>query len=46
MTKTPAGMKKPPCTLVTNASEEDMKRDLGFIPEAKPKASAPMKHEH
>ena len=30
--KDPGWFEKPPGTLVTNATEEDMKRDLGFIP--------------
>ena len=30
--KDPGWFEKPPGTLVTNATEEEMKRDLGFIP--------------
>ena len=44
--KDPGWFEKPPGTLVTNATEEDMERDLGFIPAMEPGGAAPMKHEH
>ncbi|MEO6754086.1 MAG: copper oxidase, partial [Chthoniobacteraceae bacterium] len=34
--KDPGWFEKPPGTLATNASDEDMKRDLGFVPDATP----------
>ena len=42
----PGWFEKPPGTLADLASAEEMKRDLGFVPDATPKGTAPMKHHH
>ena len=42
----PGWYQAPPGTQADLASNADLQRDLGFIPDAKPTATLPMKHQH
>ena len=42
----PGWYEKPAGTLAETASEKELKRALGFLPDTTPKGGTPMKHEH
>jgi hypothetical protein len=45
--KDPGWYQPPPGTLATNADPDDMKRDLGLVPEGKPpKSPSAQQHHH